>query len=95
MGNIPTRLVKQCMGWADHIAIQGLSNMLNVSFSIVSSQYSNVTEVNPSSGDDNGTIHLGLLGQFHYVGLHKVCEQSVDNDVLIDNENIHDGEKNV
>ena len=67
--------------------------MLNVSFNIVTSDYSNVTKVNPSGGDDSGVIHLGLIGQLHYVGLDRVVsEQSVDNDELIYNENIHDGD---
>ena len=69
--------------WADNIAIQGLSDMLSITCSIVSSENSNVTEVAPNIDDSIGTIHLGLLGQLHYVGLDKVCEQSVDESDLI------------
>ena len=53
--------------------------MLNVTFSIVSSQNPNITEVNPTNSDtSSGTIHLGLLEQVHYAGLDKESEQSVD-----------------
>ena len=45
------------------IAIQGLSNMLNISFCIVSTQNPNKVQVYPSNGNGIGTIHLGLLGQ--------------------------------
>ena len=79
--------------WADNIAIQGLSDMLSITCSIVSSENSNVTEVAPNNDDSIGTIHLGLLGQLHYVGLDKICEQSVDESDLIDNENVHEGDQ--
>ena len=44
--------------WADNIAIQGLSDMLCVTFSIVSTQNPNVIQVCPNEGESNGTIYL-------------------------------------
>ena len=79
--------------WADNIATQGLSDMLSITCSIVSSENPNVTEVAPNNDDTIGTIHLGLLEQLHYVGLDKICEQSVDENDLIDNENVDEGDQ--
>ena len=79
--------------WADNIAIQGLSDVLSITCSIVSSENPNVTEVAPNNDDSIGTIHFGLLEQLHYVGLDKVCEQSFDESDLIDNENVHEGDQ--
>ena len=83
--------------WADNIAIQGLSDMLNISFCIVSTQNPNNVEVHPSNDNSIGTIYLGLLGQLHYVGLDKVVEQPnthhEENEATIDNENIHEGDE--
>ena len=85
--------------WADNIAIQGLSDMLNIRFCIVSTQNPNDVKVYPSSGISIGTIYLGLLGQMHYVGLDKTVEQlhvntnDDENEATIDNENIHEGDE--
>ena len=63
----------------------------------VSTQNPNVIELCPSNCESIGTINLGLIGQLHYVGLDKINEQSVDDDSneLIDNENIHEGDRQI
>ena len=42
----------------------------------MSTQNPNSVQVYPSNGNGIGTIHvhLGLLGQLHYVGLDKIVE---------------------
>ena len=54
--------------WADHIAVQGMADMLHVSIRIVATANPN-TVVRPSDGNVNDILHLGLIGQLHYVSL--------------------------
>ena len=54
--------------WADHIAVQGMADMLHVSIRIVATANPN-TVVRPSDGKVNDILHLGLIGQLHYVSL--------------------------
>jgi len=63
-------------GWGDHLAVQALANMLNVSFHIISTINPDMQPVEPLSGNSVGTIHLGLIGQFHYVALVKKSGES-------------------
>ena len=64
---------------------------------IASTQNPNDVKVYPSNGNGIGTIHLGLLGQLHYVGLDKIVEQpnahDKENEATIDNENIHESDE--
>ena len=54
--------------WADHITVQGMADMLHVSIRIVATGNPN-TVVRPSDGNVNDILHLGLIGQLHYVSL--------------------------
>ncbi len=54
-----------CGAWGDNIAVQGLSEMLNISVSVIHSDNPNIIEITPSSDDS-------LIGQLHYVALDKI-----------------------
>ncbi len=47
------------------------------------------------TGDSQGTIHVGLLGQLHYVALDRivVSDMSNDDNDIIDNEHIEEGDE--
>ena len=56
--------------WGDNIAI---SDMLSVRITILSSHYP-MTSVTPSSGYVAYEVYIGLIMQYHYVGLHKTAQ---------------------
>ena len=60
--------------WADHIAVQGMADMLHVSLRIITT-HNPETVVEPRDGNDNNNttvLNLGLIGQTHYVSLRTV-----------------------
>ena len=57
--------------WGDHLAVQVLASMLNVSIVIISTLNPNMQPVEPANGRSIGRIYLGLIDQFHYVALTK------------------------
>ena len=58
--------------WGDHITIFGLSNMLNIEIKIFTTLGSNIVTVTPNSGNTIDTIHIGQMGETHYVGLDPI-----------------------
>ena len=58
--------------WGDHIAVQGLADMLRVDIHIVSTINPDMEPVRTSHHTAIGVIYLGLIGQFHYQVLQKV-----------------------
>ena len=55
--------------WGEHIAVQGLANMLQVNIDIICSANPRdepVTHIS-CSGTPVGTVTIGLVGQFHYM----------------------------
>ena len=80
--------------WADHIAVQGMADMLHVSLRIIAT-HNPETVVEPRDGnDDNKTtvLNLGLIGQTHYVSLRTVesIEISEYQDEAVDSEKCDD-----
>ena len=65
-------------GWGDHVAVQGLANMLSVNMNIISSH--NTITQNPCNQPSLGDVNIGLIGQFHYVALKKVQQQKLELD---------------
>ena len=63
-------------GWGDHLAIQGISNVFNVAINILSSEHSNVIRNVPRSGNVEHEVYIGLILQYHYVGLDKLVDAS-------------------
>ncbi len=52
-------------------AVQGISNMLNITINVLSTIGETITVVCPTSGTSLETINIGLINQSHYVGLDK------------------------
>ena len=55
--------------WGDHIAVQGLADMLHVDMHIISTINPDTELVRSSHHTSIGVIHLGLIGEFHYHAL--------------------------
>ena len=60
--------------WGDHIAVQGLADMLHVDIHIISTINPDMELIRTSHNTPAGVIHLGLIDQFHYQALEKVDE---------------------
>jgi len=58
--------------WGDHIAVQGLADMLHVDIHIISTINPNMEPITTWYHTPVGVVHLGLIGQFHYQALQKV-----------------------
>ena len=74
--------------WGDHIALQGISNMLKITIEILKIDTNDkeiVTTVYPSDGASNYVVNIGLILQFHYVGLDSVDSINVIEHVSSDN----------
>ena len=70
----------RCLG--DHIAVQGLADMLHVDIHIISTINPDMELVRTSHHTSIGVIHLGLIGQFHYQVLVKLEEHCTANTLL-------------
>jgi DNA replication protein DnaC len=55
--------------WGDHIAVQGLADMLHADIRIISTIDPDMEPITTSHHTPVGVIHLGLIGQFHYQAL--------------------------
>ena len=86
----------RCGAWGDNIAIQGICEMLNITINILSTHNPNMLSVAPSNGMSHGNVYLGLIEQFHYVGLDKVCSSNseCDNNLeeVLDDATIEEGD---
>jgi hypothetical protein len=62
--------------WGDHITMQAIADMLSVKISVLSSNHP-MFSVTPGSCSAECEIFVGLIMQYHYVGLEKlpVCGQ--------------------
>ena len=79
--------------WGDNIAIQGICEMLHITINVLSTHNHNMLSVAPSNNTSCGNVYLGLIEQFHYVGLDKVCER--DNctcEEILDDATIEEGD---
>ena len=54
--------------WGDHITMQGIADMLCVKINVLSSHHS-ILSVAPGTGSAECEISVGLIMQYHYVGL--------------------------
>ena len=60
--------------WGDHITVQGISNEFHVAVNVLSSEHSNVIRVVPRyCGNIEHEVNIGLIMQYHYVGLDKLA----------------------
>ena len=62
--------------WGDNIAIQGICEMFSITVNVLSTHNPSMVSITPSSGTSHGNIYIGLVEQFHYVGLDKVSSNS-------------------
>ena len=60
--------------WGDNIAMQAISDMLSVTINVLSSHYP-VYSVTPRNHCADNEVFVGLIMQYHYVGLDKIPEQ--------------------
>ena len=60
--------------WGDHIAVQGLADMLHVDIHIISTINPDMDLIRTSHHTPTEVIHLGLIGQCHYQALVKIEE---------------------
>ena len=70
--------------WGDHIAIQGIANMLTLRINVLSSQYATITPIEPTDNSAQHELYVGLILQYHYVGLDKSNIASPTTDSSVD-----------
>ena len=61
--------------WGDHINMQAIADMLSVKINVLSSDHP-VASATPSNATCE--MSVGLIKQYHYVGLDKMCDSSVE-----------------
>ena len=71
--------------WGDHITMQAISDMFSVIINVLSSQYS-MYSVTPSNNSAAKEVFVGLILQYHYVGLDKIPEQPVQPEPVASND---------
>ena len=63
------------VAWGDHVALQGLADMLRVDVHVLSTINPDMEPIK-SHHTAIGAVYLGLIGQFHYMALEKInCQQ--------------------
>ena len=80
--------------WGDNIATQGICEMLNITINVISTYNPNVLSITPSTGTSHGNVYLGLIEQFHYVGLDKMASSIEPDSVeeVLDDATIEEGD---
>ena len=63
--------------WGDHINMQAIADMLSVKINVLSSDHP-AASVPPSNSNATCEMSVGLIKQYHYVGLDKMCDSSVE-----------------
>ena len=58
--------------WGDHINMQAIADMLSVNINVLSSDHP-VASATPSNSSATCEMSVGLIKQYHYVGLDKMC----------------------
>ena len=55
--------------WGDHVALQGLADLLYVDIKVLATMNPNMEPIMSCHRPTRAVLHLGLIGQFHYVSL--------------------------
>ena len=58
--------------WGDHISVQSISNVFHLAINVLSSEHSNMIRVVPRDDNIEHEVYIGLILQYHYVGLDKL-----------------------
>ena len=78
--------------WGDHVAIQGIAEMLEITVTVLVTNTRTITHVTPSS-ICRGKVVIGQLQQHHFVALEKkVLEDGHDGQIGLDNRSIEEGD---
>ena len=67
----------QSTAWGDHVVVQGLANMLQVDINIMVTRNPNMEPIDSCHHPPKAVLHLGLIGQHHYVSLNAVSTSSL------------------
>lgn len=59
--------------WGDHISVQSISNVFHLAINVLSSEHSNMIRVVPRDDNIEHELYIGLILQYHYVGLDKLA----------------------
>ena len=62
--------------WGDNLTIQAVADMLSMKINVLSSDYP-AASVPPSNSSATCEMSVGLIKQYHYVGLDKMCDSSI------------------
>ena len=62
--------------WGDHIVLQSIANMFTVTINVLCSQSGTVVPIEPKNGPAYRELYVGLILQYHYVGLDKSTENT-------------------
>ena len=62
--------------WGDNLTIQAIADMLSVKINVLSSDHP-VASATPSDSNTTCEVSVGLIKQYHYVGLDKMCDSSI------------------
>lgn len=96
--------------WGDHMAIQGIANVFNVAVNVLSSENPSMIRIVPMNASVKHEVYVGLILQYHYVGLDKVSHDSMhtcnsddsttanptdDSDDPLDDETIIEGDEHI
>ena len=71
--------------WGDHMAIQGMSNVFNIAVNVLSSENPTMIRVVPMNASVKHEVYIGLIMQYHYVGLDKVSHTDMQSCNNVDN----------
>ena len=63
--------------WGDNLTIQAIADMLSMKINVLSSDHP-AASVTPSKSSATCEVSVGLIKQYHYVGLDKMCDSSVE-----------------
>ena len=78
------------LAWGDNIVMQAIADMLSVTISVLSSHYPSLS-VTPSDHHSVNEMCVGLIMQYHYVGLDKMSNTDTDNE--LDDTTIEEGDE--
>ena len=65
------------------MAVQGIANVFNIAVNVLSSENLNMIRVEPMNASVEHEVYIGLVLQYHYVGLDKLshCDDHTSSNV--------------
>ena len=65
--------------WGDHIVLQSIANMFTITINVLCSQSATMVRIEPNNGPGSHELYVGLILQYHYVGLDKLTNTAGEN----------------